>query len=447
MNEKSKKFHLSCNACGTTVDTFQKWFNYGQRCPECGSNQADVVYTKPMKAIKELLAVNSTRNAGLWHYFNFLPLNDKKNIISAGEGIVPIDRWFFLEKYAKEHHKIDCKVYAHRHDDNYATGTFKDLAGSMVASVLKENSIPIYVVASTGNVGVAYSRYLSAAGITLYGFIPENSSIAQEAEIGCFGQKVFRVLGDYQKAKEMALEFAQEHDILLAAGNFDPMRVEAKKTMVYEWLRLMPEFPTVYIQALSGGTGPIGIAKADREIRDLNLYSKTPRFILVQSDKCSPMADAWAEAKAGGFPEGWEKSYPIYHNPQTIIPTLATGYPKTYPVISRLTYDSGGEIISFPESKAVEMTRLVAFESATRIGPAAAIPVGGFFKSLKHRHIKNGDVVVLNIGEGIRRAPSFMEKLVYTTTTVKSLKNCKTVNRERFGEQVWNNIHKLQEKL
>ena len=438
----SKKFFLQCNLCGFEIQSFSEWFSSDQRCPECGSNIADVKYCESIENVKHLIQKNTKAPNGLWHYFDFLPLNERKNIITGGEGIVPIDRWEFLEEYAKERFRINCRVYAHRHDDNYPTGTFKDLSGSVVASVLKENNIKNYVAASTGNIAVSYSRYLTAGGVSLYAFIPENSSPSQEAEIGCFGQQVFRVKGDYTKAKEMALEFSQKHKIPLAAGNFDPMRIEAKKTMLLEWLRMMDDFPTVYLQALSGGTGPLAIAKGCEELAPLNLFERIPRFILVQSDKCSPMADAWEEAKSKGFPDGWEKTYPIYHNPETMIPTLATGYPTTYPVLSPVVRESGGEIISFDEQATVLMARLVAFKRSVRMGPAAAIVVGGFLKALRKGYIREGDVVLLNIGEGIRRAPEFMERMIYTSKKVKSVEECSLSDKEEYERQLWEDTEK-----
>lgn len=443
MKEKKTKFYLECTNCGQGISSFEIWFRSAQKCPECGDNKADVIYTDGMTGIKDLIRDKEPSFSGLWRYYDYLPLNIKKNIISCGEGIVPIDRWHFLEQYAADVYGKNLKIFAHRHDDNYATGTFKDLAGSMVASVLKENGITSYVTASTGNVGVAYARYLADADITLYAFIPRNSSAAQEAEIGCFGQKVFRVDGDYQKAKEMASEFSQKNNMLLAAGNFDPMRIEAKKIMVYEWIRCLLDFPTVYIQALSGGTGPLGIAKACRELEGLGFFNKMPRFILTQSDKCSPMADAWQYARRKGFPGGWENSYPVYENPETIIPTLATGYPKTFPVLGKLVNESDGEIIDFPEEDTLVLSRLVAFESAIRMGPAAAIAVGGFFRSLRDGLLRNGDIVLINIGEGIRRAPGFMTKLINGSNNVNSLAQCSKFDREEYRTELWNDIMKL----
>jgi len=440
MSKKDWKYHLQCLRCEQEIESFKIWFDHEQRCPGCGNNRADVKYSDNLANIEDFLQDKSVSDSGLWRYFDYLPLNSRDNIVSCGEGLVPIDRWRFLEKFAHNKFGLNIKVYAHRHDNNFATGTFKDLAGSMIASVLKESEIPTYAAASTGNIGVAYSRYLSAAGISLYTFLPHNSSLAQEAEIACFGQKVFRVSGDYHTAKELAMEFSKKHGILLAADNYDPMRIEAKKTMVYEWLRLMLDFPSVYIQALSGGTGPLGIAKACQELSGLGYFEKMPRFILTQTDKCSPMADAWADAKKNGFPEGWEKSYPIYHNPETIIPTLATGYPITYPVISQLVHESGGEINSFPEVETIAITRLVAYESAVRIGPAAAIAVGGFIRSLTDGLLNEGDSVLINIGEGIRRAPGFMSRLSYSTTKVDTLDDCILMDREKYRQQLWDDI-------
>jgi threonine synthase len=438
----AKKFNLRCVLCGVEIDGFARWFASEQRCPECGSDRADVVYRTATPKIKNLFNRPPNGLPGMWRYFDILPVNDRKNVVTAGEGLVPIDRWEFLEDYARKRFKIRCRVYAHRQDDNYATGTFKDLSGSIVASVLKENGIHNFVASSTGNTAVAYARYLTAAGISFYAFIPENASLTQAAEVGCFGQNVFRVKGDYTLTKEMAMAFARKNKMPLAGGNFDPMRLEAKKTMMLEWIRLLDEFPTVYIQALSGGTGPMAIAKGCRDLAPLGLCGPMPRFILSQSSRCAPMAAAWKIAKKKGFPEGWEKTYPIYHNPQTSIATLAAGFPKTYPVLAPLVRESGGEILAFDEDATPLIARLVAFERSVRIGPAAAIGLGGFFEALKNGALRNGDRILINIGEGIRRAPEFLITMFREKAEVSSIKDCKLSDRRGYRADIWNELEK-----
>ena len=154
MPAETKKFHLECLLCRARVDSFRSWFRHGQQCPKCGGGQADVIYPRNGKTLQKILQNHTVAMPGLWRYIDVLPINDKRHIVSAGEGVVPIDRWRFFERTAKDVFGIGGRVYAHRHDNNYATGTFKDLAGSVVASVLKESGIRDYVVASTGNVGV-----------------------------------------------------------------------------------------------------------------------------------------------------------------------------------------------------------------------------------------------------------------------------------------------------
>ncbi len=436
------KFILQCQTCQEKIEDFNNWFGYGQQCPQCGSKQVYVEYQQGYENLIKTIRRTETP-ASLWHYLDYLPLNESEHIVSFSEGIVPIDRWTFIEDYARERHNINCKIYAHRYDLNTATGTFKDMAATVVASVLKENGQKSYVGASTGNIANAYAKYLSAAGILFYAFIPCNSSDAQEAGIASFAQKVFRVAGDYSSAKQLAADFAVKHHMILAAGNFDPMRIEAKKTMVYEWLRQLDEFPTVYIQALSGGTGPLGIAKAYHELKPLEVFSAIPRQILVQSDKCAPMAMAWETAKAQNFPAGWEKNYPVIENPETAIPTLSTGNPKTYPVLAPFVKETCGEIIACDENKAVDVGRLIAAETAVLTGPAAALPIGGIFRSLQEGHIKDGDVVLVNVGENMGRSPDFLTRFVDNETPVHNLNDCKIFDRKQYIQELWERIYHL----
>jgi threonine synthase len=438
----SDKFHLKCQSCGTVIDNFESWFENKQKCPQCKGKQAYVLYNKGYDGLKNLIGKSHDPHS-MWHYLPYLPVNDRRSIISFNEGIVNIDRWKFLEKYAKEYFNVDCMVYAHRCDQNPATGTFKDMAGTVVASVLKENNKTAYVVASTGNIGNAYAKYLCAAGINLYGFIPSNSSAEQEAGIAAFGQKVNRVSGDYARAKKMAAEFAQEHDLILAAGNFDPMRIEAKKTMVYEWLRVLPEFPTVYMQALSGGTGPLGIKKAFGELTGVFNLGKLPKQIMVQSGKCDPMTQAWNQAKANNFPNGWETNYPVIENPDTYVPTLATGNPQTYPVIAPFVRETAGEIISSQEDHLPLIAAWIAMETSILIGPAATVTISGFMNSLRDKLINTGDVIVLNIGEGINRSPRFLTDLSSDASMVQSISECDLFDINQGRKTIIQDIHKI----
>jgi len=431
-----QKFHFECRNCGTAIDGFKEWFGNNQKCPSCGHSVIDTVYSTNKEKIKELISKDA-RPESLWHYFDFLPLNNKENIITEGEGIAPIERWAFLEEYAKRKYNLDLHVYINRNDKSFATGTFKDKGGAVAASVLKEEGIKEYVVASTGNTATAFAHYLARAGVSLSVFLPENALHDSVAHIGTYGQKVFSVKGDYAKAKKVAAEYAQKYNILMTGGNLDPLRLEAKKTQVYEMLRVIGKIPDVYIQALSGGTGPFAVEKGIKDIEGTGLAGKLPRFLLAQGNRCAPQAHAWAKAKAAGFPEGYEKDYPIIDDPEPLIPTIATGDPKTYPLMAPLVHKSGGEIFEINEELAIDIARLVAYERVIKIGPASTAAIAGFFESLKQGFIKDGETIFINMGESANRAFGFMFEAAYTTSSVSSVDECERFNREDYKNKVW----------
>jgi len=439
---KNTKFFFVCRKCGEEINGFEQWFASKQQCPQCGHKVVDTHYHADINELKKLIFTTEKPDT-FWHYFDFLPLIEKQNIVSKGEGAIPVERWEFLEEYARNKFNINIEVIAYRNDMNNGTGTFKDVAGSMVASVLNEHHIEQYCVASTGNIGSAFSHYLAMAGVNLAAFIPREALTEMEAEMGSYAQRVFRVEGDYAKAKQVAAEYSKKFDILMSGGNLDPARIESKRTMVFEWLRQMGKLPSVYIQALSGGTGPFAIEKALNDLAPLQLGLQMPRFVLVQADGCAPMAHAYQKAKQNNFPEGFENQYPIYENPVTKVPILATGNPATYPLMSNLVHRSKGDIIEFAEADMLNVARLIAYETGVRIGPASTIAVGGFFEALRQNLLKEGDSVLLNIGEGVRRAIRFMEEMIYTTQVVDSVDECTPPNRKEYKNQLWEKFDKF----
>ncbi len=440
------KFHFRCLKCNYIIKDFKEWFNHNQQCPKCKHKFVFTEYTQNAGLIKSLIEDKTYKSNDLWRYFDFLPLYNKENIVTSGEGAIPVEKWDFLAEFAKKQHGLDIEVFVYRNDLNNGTGTFKDAAASVAASVLKENNISEYCIASTGNIANSYAHYLAKAGISLSVFIPQDALKANEAEVNSYGQRIYRVKGDYAMAKKIATQFNEKYNILISGGNIDPMRVEAKKTMVFEWLRLMEKMPTVYIQALSGGTGPIAIDKAYHDLKETGILGDLPRFIMVQPDQCAPMTKGYHIAKTKGFPEGWQQEYPIIENPVTAVPTLATGNPATYPIIANLVHKTNGDILEFPEKNIVDVVRMVAFETHIRIGPASCIGVGGFFEALNNNKINNGDIVLINIGEGVRRSPELMEELIYTTKNISSIDQCDHFNRESYRSQLWKPFYEYSKK-
>ena len=323
---------------------------------------------------------------------------------------------------------------------SFLINTFKDIAASMAASIFKENGVKRYCIASTGNTATAYGKYLAMAGISAAIFMPDNAVPSSIAEIASYGQKVYHVSGDYSDAKAVAAAYAQKYGIPTSAGNIDPIRVESKRTMVFEWLRMLGKMPDVYVQAVSGGTGPLALDKAYRELEPHMPGLTYPRPILIQTDKCDPMLQGWEKAVKNGFPEGFEKDYPVIKNPQTMVSILGTGNPGTYPKIARIMKQRNGNFLRVKEDCLADVARIVAFERKTHVGPASAVCIAGVMKAVMQHEIKNGQTVLVNMGEGIKRAPWFLDMLGHHISEVRSVEECTVPDIDDCRTSLWDAV-------
>ncbi|MBR1631800.1 MAG: pyridoxal-phosphate dependent enzyme [Paludibacteraceae bacterium] len=401
------KYELVCHQCGHRTDSFKTWFEADQQCPKCGCQRADIHYNADYSQLRQLF--NGTPE-NFYHYFDFLPISSRQNIVSFGEGAIPIEEWTFLNDYARKEYGVECRAMVYRNDLNGGTGTFKDIAASLGASVMKENGVNAYCVASTGNTATAFARYLSKAGIPFTVFVPNDATPDSVEAIRQYGQTVVVSEGGYGQAKKEAADFHRDNHVLISTGNIDPIRVEAKRTMVFEYLRQLGQMPDVYVQAVAGGTGPIALDKGVRELQQHLGNVKYPRMILAQQDTCDPMVQAWEKAAANNFPEGYEKDYPSV-TPHTRISILSAGTPGMYPIVAPLVRQSGGSFVRVKESELVSQAQWIKRERNVLLGPASMVCFAGFLEALKQGLIRNGDTVLLNTGEGASRQQWFVKEV------------------------------------
>ncbi len=403
------KYQLICKKCGETIGTFKEWFAHDQKCQHCGSNYAEVVY--PEADYSRLPEYFKGEVKSHFQYFDYLPLENRDNIVTSDEGAIPMERWEHMEREAKEKYGIDCKVYMYRNDLNGGTHSFKDVSGSLAASVMKEHGVKEYCLASTGNAGTAYAHYLAKAGIKFTCFSPSwvdeetNNSIRQE------GQTLVVSKGSYGDAKAEVAKYHEENHVMMSAGNTDPIRVESKRTIVFECMRQLGQLPTVYMQAVAGGTAPIALEKGYRDVRSTFPELRMPRMILVQQDECDPMVTAWEWAKAHNFPVGFETKYEAKKDCHTRIGILTAANPGNYPIVAPLVRQSGGDFVRVEEAKLPQYGLQMKRETGVLMGPASMVCYAGFYKALEQGLIKQNDVVLLNAGEGTLRSKWFVEEV------------------------------------
>lgn len=353
------------------------------RCPNCGEDILEVHYDlQHLKAMGWVDAIKE-RRPGLWRYRELLPIRDPENIVTLGEGGTPLLHMPNLGAM------LGLKYLFFKDERQGPTSSFKDRQASVAISVMKEQGITEAVVASTGNVAIAYSAYAARAGIKLWAFLPSRVPNEKLREVALYGTEVIKVTGTYDETKETALSFAKHKGIHYDRGIKSVAAMESMKTMAFEiYEELGTHGIDWFIQSVSGGMGPIGAMKGFDELLAMGLIDKMPSIGIVQSSGCDPMVQAFKNYQPVAVP---------VENPTTVITTLATSNPgRAYQLLWNLMQKYGGAAASASDEEAFEATRLLARTEGISVEPATAVGFAGLVKMVREGRIDPDDVVVFN---------------------------------------------------
>ncbi|MCB8948966.1 MAG: pyridoxal-phosphate dependent enzyme [Ardenticatenaceae bacterium] len=398
-------FTIVCRACGAKHEYERPL----PTCPTCNKDWLDAEYElihpqQPNAHLAqrghEWLRQLDGRGASLWRYRELLPLKSNENIVTFGEGWTPLLKAHNLGLMLG-HPNIYIK------DERQGpTGSFKDRQAAIGISAMKEAGIKEAVVASTGNVAIAYSAYSARAGIKLWVFVTSSVPADKMREVALYGSEVIKVAGTYDEAKRVAAEFAASKNLFLDRGVKGIAAKEAMKTLAFEiaeqlgnieagqdmsvlngsrWPWKVPDW---YLQSVSGGLGPVGVMKGFAELKRLGLVSKLPKLACFQTSGCAPMA------------RSFHKGLAVAENvkePRTDISTLATGAPgEAYEVLRELILENGGTIDAITDVAAFNALHLVAKMDGISVEPATAVTFAGLFKLIREGKIQPHETVVIN---------------------------------------------------
>jgi threonine synthase len=379
---------IRCVDCGHTETYHPRVIN----CSKCHSPWREVIYDydEVEKIFRQELP---RRTFDLWRYKELLPVNKPNPILRMGEGGTPLIRAVNLGMM------LGCENIFIKDERQGPTASFKDRQAAVTIAVLKEAGVTEMVAASTGNVAISYSAYAARAGIKLWAFVTSLVPAVKMREIALYGSQVVKVTGSYDQVKKIAAEFAEQRGLYHDMGAKTITSVEGMKTIAYEIAeQLTAEMgpkengkwrtPDWYVQAVSGGLGPIGVAKGFRELKTMGFTEDLPGLIGVQADGCAPMVQAWKDNQ--------ETAEPVL-TPKTHIETLATGTPgRSYELLRAQMLQNGGLFESVTDEEAFRAMHVLAKMEGVSAEPASAAAFAGLFKLVRAGAIKPTDVVVVN---------------------------------------------------
>ena len=386
-------FAIKCIDCGHVAP----YFPASTDCPRCGSQWREAEYDYDTLG-RTLPLQLPGRPFDLWRYRELLPVRNPNPSLTLGEGGTPLIQAVNLGMM------LGTPNLFIKDERQGPTGSFKDRQAAVTIAALKEAGITEMVAASTGNVAISYSAYASRAGVKLWAFVTSLVPAVKMREIALYGSQVVKVTGSYDQAKQVAAEFARQRNLYQDLGARTVTSIEAMKTIAFEIAEQLTatqgpaspangheavwRVPDWYVQAVSGGMGPLGIHKGFRELRRMGLTDKMPAIAMIQSDGCAPMVES--------FRRGLEQVAPV-DSPRTHIETLATGNPgRTYSLLREQALETHGTFESVSDEEAFRAMHVLAKMEGLSTEPAAAVAFAGLFKLVRAGLIKPGDTVVVN---------------------------------------------------
>ena len=368
-------------------------------CPVCQKNyDADEVQTfAPCHKVPLLATYDFTHvltrdfidrdERSMWRYFETLPVFDRSNIVTLGEGWTPI---LPVTKLAAG---IGLENLSVKDESLNPTGSFKARGMSVAISKAKELGVEKCIAPSAGNAGVALSAYAAKAGMKAIVVMPAITPESFIKSSRLFGSEVILVDGLIDACAVRAAELNRDGQYFDFSTMKEPYRLEGKKTLGYEiaeqhnW-----SLPDVILYPTGGGTGLIGIWKAFREMLELGwITGPLPRMVAVQSELCQPVVRAMDKTKSSVS--------------QTCSASLAYGLnvPKPFalPLIIDVLRESGGEAIAVSEKEIMASTKEIIAQEGMMICPEG----GSLWAALKGM-VHNGKiqghekVLMLNTGSG-----------------------------------------------
>jgi threonine synthase len=327
----------------------------------------------------------------MWRWHELLPVYDKANRVTLGEGdapLVPVPRLGEALRMRNLYVK----------DESFnPTGSFKARGISAALSKVMELGINKVVIPTAGNAGGALASYAARAGVQARIFMPKDTPNSNIEESRIAGADVTLVDGLIDKAAALAGELSKSGGWFDISTFKEPYRAEGKKIMGYELAESFGwELPEVIIYPTGGGTGLVGMWKAFAELEELGWLKNTsrPRMVAVQSDGCAPVVKAFV---AGS------KTCEPWQNAKTIASGLRV--PKSFAdkLIMKALEDSNGIAVSVSDKDILDAQHLLATREGIFAAPEGAATLAALLELVDTGWIKPSERIVLfNTGSGLK---------------------------------------------
>jgi threonine synthase len=332
------------------------------------------------------LPPNRPGDRGLWRYGDCIPVSERiARGLSIGEGLTPLVGAGELplgEDLAPLGAGGELPGVSIKLEYLFPTLSFKDRgAVVLVASALQRGARAL-IADSSGNAGSAIAAYAARAGLPCTVFVPAATSRGKREQIQAYGAVLEPVPGDRTATSVAAIEAVTRTGAMYASHVYDPYFVQGTKTFAFELWEQSDGVPDAVVIPVGNGTLLLGAARGFRELHRARLIERPPALVAVQSERCAPLARAWAIG--AGEPLGVEVRDTPAEVGDTVAEGIAIAHPAHGPQILAAVKDSGGCVVSVPEA-AISPAQADLARRGLFVEPTAAVAWAAVLLLRRHR--------------------------------------------------------------
>jgi threonine synthase len=381
---------LQCRECKKEYPSTFKYI-----CDEC-FGPLDVKYDFP--TVNKDTFTN--RENTYWRYFELLPIEDKKNIVSIDAGFTPLTKAENLGK------KLGLNNLYIKNDSVNPTYSFKDRPAGVAISKAKEFGLTAVGCASTGNLASATAAHAAKGGFTCHVFAPANIEMPKIAQALSYGANYIAVDGTYDDANRIAAQIGDSKGIGIVNINMRSHYVEGSKTLAFEVAEQLDwQVPDHLVVPVGSGAMLNAICKGFEELQSVNLLGDVSNMhmIAAQPHGCAPIVDA--------FKKNSKEVIPV-ESPDTVAKSLAIGDPGDGRYVLKRIAQYNGAAEECSNEEILDAIILLAKTEGIFTEPAGGVSVSVLQKMVEQGKIDKNDKVVCYVtGNGLKATESIMSVL------------------------------------
>ncbi len=383
----------SCTLCDSKYDKTQDLMT----CPQCGEKGIlDVIYD--YNEMKKEINKDYFKNNGNYSMLRYTPLMsiNETNMETLKVGWTPLYKANNLSLEIGLH-----DLYIKDEGLN-PTASLKDRASLVACLKAIEKNQNIICCSSTGNAASSLAGNAAKLGLRTLIFVPGRAPIGKLAQLVTYGANVRKIDGDYKDTYNASKAVIDKFRLYNRNAAVNPHLVEGKKTVAFEIAEQLnfTDIDNVFVSVGDGCT-IAGVYKGFYDLRELNIISKIPRIIGVQSQGCSPFYNAWLNDQEMKEEEE-----------NTIADSIAVGIPRNPVKGLNAVKKTNGFFMTVTDKEILNGIAILGRTEGIFSEPAAAAVTAGLIKAAKNNMIQKSEkTVIISTGNGLKDQQSVLNRV------------------------------------